>query len=67
MRPAPVSSASVSASSATTSAEVSHRARAPPDWPRPPSFISSLRFVFDTCSAGARPKTMPVARQIAAK
>ncbi len=67
MRPAPVSSASVSVSSATTRLEVSQRARAPPDCPRPPSFIRSFRFVFDTCIAGASPKTMPVARQIAAK
>ena len=67
MRPAPVSSASVNVSSATTRPEVSQRARAPPDWPRPPSFISSLRFVLETCSAGASPNTMPVARQITAK
>ena len=28
--------------------------------PRPPSFRTSLTLVFDTCSAGARPKRMPV-------
>ena len=67
MKPAPASSTSVSASSTTISAPVQRRARMPPLLPRPPSFSTSLRSVFDTCSAGARPKTMPVPRQTAAK
>ena len=60
MNPAPASSTSVSASSATMSAAVQRRARRPPDPERPPSFSTSLTLVFEMCSAGARPNTMPV-------
>ena len=56
---APMSSSSDSATSATTSVLRSH-ARPPPAVPRPPSFSASCRSAFDACSAGARPKTMPV-------
>ena len=67
INPAPDSRTSVGASSTTISALVHRRARMPllPD--RPPFFSTSLRSVFDTCSAGARPKMMPVPRQTAAK
>ena len=62
MKPAPASSTSVSASSATISAlgpaPGAHAAGA--RCGRPPSFSTSLTSVFDTCSAGARPKTTPV-------
>ena len=69
MKPAPASSTSVSAISATMSALVQRRARGPPVplRPPPPSFITSLTSVFDTCSAGARPNSTPVARQIGAE
>ena len=65
--PAPTSSTIVSASSTTTIVELNHRARRPPLVPRPPSFRTSLTFVFDTCSAGARPKRMPVSTQMPAR
>ena len=42
---------------------VQRRARMPPEPDRPPSFRTSLTFVFETCSAGARPKRMPVRTQ----
>jgi len=67
IRPAPTSSTMVSAISATTIAEVRRRARTVPALPRPPSLSTSFMLVLDTWSAGARPKTMPVVRQIAAK
>ena len=64
MKPAPASSTSVSARLTTMRAPVQRRARTPPDpMPRPPSLSTSLTLVFDTCSAGARPKMMPVARR----
>ena len=47
MKPAPASSTSVSVSSATMSAAVQRRARTPPDPERPPSFRTSLTFVFE--------------------
>ena len=68
MKPAPASSTSVSASSITIRAPVQRRARLPPVPDRPPaSFSTSCTSVFETCSAGARPKTMPVPRQMAAR
>ena len=66
MHPAPANSTCVSASSATMSTPVHRRARSPPVPPRPPSFSTSFTSVFDTWSAGASPKSTPVARQIAA-
>ena len=48
------------------SALVQRRARSP-DPERPPSFSTSLISVFETCSAGARPKMNAVPRQIAAR
>ena len=67
MKPAPASSTSVSASSPMMSAPVHRRARTPAVPEQPPSFSTSFTSVFDTCSAGARPKTTPVPRQIAAR
>ncbi len=67
MKPAPASSTTVSVSSATISAPVQRLARAPAEPLRPPSFSTSLTSVFEMCSAGASPKTMPVARQTRAK
>ena len=67
MNPAPASSTSVSVSSTTTSPAVQRRARRPTDPERPPSFNTSLTFVFEMCSAGARPKMMPVATHTTAK
>ena len=63
MKPAPASSTSVSVSWATMRAAVQRRARTPPEPDRPPSFMISFTFVFEMCSAGARPKRMPVAMQ----
>ena len=65
--PAPASKTSVRVSSTTISAAVHRRARTPPDPIRPPSFSTSWTFVLETCSAGARPNSTPVARQTAAK
>ena len=67
MNPAPASSTIVSASSTTTRAAVQRRARRPPDPERPASFNTSLTLVFEMCSAGARPKTIPVRRHTTPK
>ena len=67
MKPAPASSVSVSASSPMMSAPDQRRTRMPAEPDRPPSFRISLTSVFETCSAGASPKMMPVPRQIAAR
>ena len=67
MKPAPASSTTVSASSATISELVQRRARMPAVPDRPPSFNTSLTSVFETWSAGASPKITPVPRQIAAR
>ena len=67
MKPAPASSTTVSVSSATINAPVQRRARTPAVPLRPPSLSTSLTSVFETCSAGARPKMMPVPRQTSAK
>ena len=68
MKPAPASSTSVNTSSTTISALVHRLARLPPVPERPPpSFITSLTSVFETCSAGARPNRMPVPTQTAPK
>ena len=68
MKPAPASSTSVSASCATMRPDVQRRARMPPDPDRgrlPSAFRATL--VLDTCSAGARPKMIPVSRHTARK
>ena len=49
------------------STPVQRRARMPIDPERPPSLSTSPTLVFEMCSAGARPKTTPVARQTSAK
>ena len=68
MKPAPARSTRVSTTSATISAAVQRRARRPPVPLRPPpSFTTSLTSVFDTCSAGARPKTNAVAMHTPAR
>ena len=67
MKPAPASSVSVSASSPMTSAPDQRRTRIPADPERPPSLRISFTSVFETCSAGARPKITPVPRQTAAR
>src|SRR5437870_2290555 len=64
---AAASSTIVSASSTTTRAAVQRRARRPPDPERPASFNTSLTLVFEMCSAGARPKTIPVRRHTTPK
>ena len=56
INPAPASRTIVSASSVTTMMPLSHRTRRLPALPRPPSFRTSFIVVFETCSAGARPK-----------
>jgi hypothetical protein len=68
MKPAPARRTSVKAISTTMSALVQRRARRPPEPLRPPlSFSTSLMSVREMCSAGARPKMIPVARQTVAK
>ena len=66
MNPAPASSTIVSAISVTMSARVHRRTRSPPVPPRAPSLSTAFTSVFETCSAGTRPKMIPVARQTAA-
>ena len=68
MNAAPARSTSVSVTSAMIRALAQRRVRRPPVPDRPPdSFITSFTSVFDTCSAGAKPNSTPVATQIAAK
>jgi hypothetical protein len=67
MKPAPDSSTSVSASSATMRAAVQRRARRVPVPERPPSFSASFGLVFEMCRAGARPKRIAVSTHAPAK
>src|SRR5271168_1042567 len=58
--PAPVSSTSAAATSATISAERNLPRFPPPDEPRSPSFKDSCNCLPAACIAGARPKTIAV-------
>ena len=58
--PAPTSSMTASATSATTSTLRSRCARPPAVVERPPSFSAPIRSGRADCSAGTMPKTMPV-------
>ena len=66
MNPAPASSTSVRAISATIRLFVQRRARTPTAPVRPPSFNTSWTSAFETCRAGASPNRIPVPRLTAA-
>ena len=63
MRPAPITSSTASAISATTRSVLPRRRPSPPLCPRPPSCSTLARSMRDTCATGMSPNSTPVATE----